>query len=83
MFDFFKKTEYIVPERVTENVPEKVPEVNIYEPAPYTIGVNKHGMTQIIFRSGGGLSTLSMDTTAVRHFIKMLECTLDEVSGKE
>jgi len=72
-----------MPERVTENVPEKEPEVNIYEPAHYTIGLNKHGMTQVIFRSDGGQYTLSMDPTAVRHFIKMLECTLDESSEEE
>lgn len=83
MFDFFKKSEYVVPEKVTENVPEKEPEVNIYEPAHYTIGLNKHGMTQIIFRSDGGMTTLSMDAVGVRHFIKMLECTLDEPSEEE
>ena len=83
MFDFFKKKEYVMPEKVTEDVSEKEPEVNIYEPAHYTIGLNKHGMTQIIFRSHGGLTTLSMDAVGVRHFVKMLECTLDEPSGKE
>ena len=81
VFDFFKKSEYIVPE--STEVPVQVPEVNIYEPAPYTIGVNKHGMTQVTFRSNAGQHTLSMDARAVRHFIKMLECALEEVSEEE
>lgn len=65
-----------MPERT--EVPVQVPEVNIYEPAPYTIGVNEHGMTQVIFRSNAGQHTLSMDPRGVRHFIRMLECTLEK-----
>ena len=81
MFDFFKKSEYIVPERT--EVPVQVPEVDTYKPAPYTIGVNEHGMTQVVFRDRVGQYTLSMDARAVRHFIKMLECALEEVSEEE
>lgn len=80
-FDFFKKSEYVMPERT--EVPVRAPEVDIYEPAPYTIGVNEHGMTQVIFQSDGGQYTLSMDPRGVRHLIKMLECTLEKNSEEE
>ena len=85
MFGLFNKPEYVVPEKLKPQEPQE-PEVNVYEPAAYTVGVNKHGMTQVIFRSDGGLSTLSMDPKAVRHFIKMLECTIQSEpseSGEE
>jgi hypothetical protein len=75
MFGFFKKQEYIVPEKLEHQEPPE-PEVNVYEPAPYTIGVNQHGMTQVVFRTNIGMSTLSLDPRSVRHFIKMLECTI-------
>ena len=74
MFNFFNKSEYIVPEKTV--TPQ--PLINIYEPALYTIGVNDHGMTQLIVRGDEGQYTLSMDPRAVRHLIKMLQCTLDE-----
>jgi hypothetical protein len=72
MFGLFNKPEYIVPEKLEPQEPE----VNIYEPAPYTIGVNQHGMTQVVFRTNIGMSTLSLDPRSVRHFIKMLECSI-------
>ena len=80
MFGFFKKQEYVVPEIFQE--PQE-PEVNIYESAPYTVGVNKHGLTQVVFRTNFGTSTLSMEPQSVRHFIKMLECTLEKSDPTE
>ena len=75
MFGLFKKQEYIVPEKLKPQEPPE-PEVNVYEPAAYTVGVNQHGMTQVVFRTDFGTTTLSLDPRSVRHFIKMLECTI-------
>jgi len=79
MFGLFKKQEYIVPEKLKPQEPE----VNVYEPAAYTVGVNQHGMTQVVFYTNFGTSTLSLDPKAVRHFIKMLECTIQSEPEEE
>ena len=68
-----RKNDYVAPEKIQE--PE--PEVNLYESAPYTIGRNIHGMTQIVFRTAPGTTTLSLNPAGVREMIRMLESTLD------
>ena len=78
MFDFFKKSEYKMP----EPVPLIAPPVMPLEPETqehYRVGFNSEGETTLTLMSPNGMSmTLTLNRNGCEQLIKMLRATYSE-----